>query len=218
MHPRLLLASVLAMSVSGCDLIDQSKHPQWALIDKPKIQAAIIETIRKQNPYPAELDNDYKGQLREYERTNQQVSDLMRSGRQRCLQQNAPEQARKERNAPDGFPPMPIALSSSYAGMGRPTPEMQACLQGVEKDQLILDLRAKAEAFNDLQMRRREHDMRVQKIMGEAIDAATERYARANGFKLVLTNESSIAYNQSEQLLDITPGIIKEIQNAPATR
>ena len=211
MHPRFFLAAFLALAVSGCDQLLGQSQPHWALVNKPKIQSAISNTIKQRNPYPAELDNDYKSQLREYERTNPQISELKRGGMQRCMSLHTREPNKSERLAP----PAPTSMYGIPMGTDRPSAEVKTCIEGIEKDQLILDLKAKAHVFNELQQRRREHDVQVQRIMDKTIDSAIEDYARANGFNLIVTNESSIAYNHSLQVLDITNGVIKQIQNPP---
>ena len=208
MYSRTLIIALLALPLSGCDLPFGKSHPQWAIINRQKIQAAISETIKQKNPYPANLDTDFDNQQQENQRTSQQISDLRRSAMQACLGKSPNGQMKGGQPMPS--PAMPLYGSSQMGSI--PSEEAQACIQGIDRDQLIIDLKGKLQAFDKLQQQRRMHDIQVQKIMNDSIDSAIASYARASGLTLVISNEPSIVYNESKQVLDVTDGVIDRIQ------
>lgn len=214
MPSRSLIATSLVLVLSGCDQLPWNGQPDWALINKPKIQAAISDELRQRNPYPAELEADYKSQQQAYERTNQQISELKRASMQRCMSLRSGETTQREPAPRESASPL-IAYSM---GAAQANGAVHDCIQGIEKDQLIIDLKSKAQEFNQLQQRRREHDIQVQKIMDDTIVSAIQHYAQANGFRLIISNESSIAYNQHQQVLDVSNAIIEQIRQAPAAQ
>lgn len=218
MHLRIMGPALLALSLSGCNDIFNS-GPSWALVNKSKIQSAVSENIKQLNPYPAELDSAYQEAKQEYERTNSQISELKRNGMQRCmnLQAEKPETPEKQSAQRMQPPPIPSYAYGSLSSSARANPDVQICIQNLEKDQLILDLKAKAQSFSQLQQQRREHDLKVHKIVEASIDTAIASYARERGFKLILSNEQGIVYNQEQQVLDVTSAVIERLQQpAPA--
>jgi hypothetical protein len=210
MYSRALLVALLAMPLAGCDLPFGKTQPYWALVNKSKIQSAISDSIKQSNPYPKELGEDYEAQQQEYERNNRQISELHQSGMMRCLRKNGGAPLKPQPQAYSVAPEYGAMLGSATQSNNEAT-EQRECLQGIEKDQLIVDLKAKAQLFIQLQKERREHDIKVQKITSETIDAAVEAYARANGFSLIVSNEPSIAYSETKQVLDVTDGVTERI-------
>ncbi|QKE62592.1 hypothetical protein HNE05_04195 [Aquipseudomonas campi] len=219
MHLRIMTPALLALSLTGCNDIFNS-GPSWALANKSKIQSAVSENIKQLNPYPAELDSAYQEAKEEYERTNSQISELKRNGMQRCmnLQVEQPEKQPPQPMQRMQPPPMPSYAYGSLSANSRANPQVQACIQNLEKDQLILDLKAKAQSFNQLQQQRREHDLKVHKIVDASIDTAIASYAREHGFRLIISNEQSILYNQNQQVLDVTSGVIELLQQPAPTQ
>ncbi|MCY1395238.1 hypothetical protein D9M71_101790 [compost metagenome] len=196
---RPLIVAVATLTLGGCkDVFQGDSTPDWALINTSKIQAAVREVVKEQNPYPADIDDKYQAKQQEYSRINEQISELKRSSMQRCMgQQNGAGARRFEGSVPQAI--------TSVA-----SPELHACIKSIETDQLILDLKAKAKTFTELEQRRREHDIKVQKIMDETIRQAVATYAVKNDLALIITNEPSIAYNKANQVLDVTGGVITQ--------
>jgi hypothetical protein len=194
-------------------MLGGQQYPDWALVNKQEIHSAIADSFEDEHPYPAELDNDYSARVAEQERLSQQISDLKSNATQRCLSmKSAPASA----DTPPRYPSPPQPLQREYViRQAGSTAELQSCLQDIENDQLIRDLRAQTKAFQELQQQRREHDVAVRKLLDEQITAAIATYATANGFSLVISNESSIVYNQNQRVLDVTAAVIAQLQNPP---
>lgn len=208
---------LLLLLLSGCDRIPGTQAgPSWAVIEKSTIQSAIADSIKEKHPYPPEInDENYKVQQLEYRRLSQQVSDLRTAAMQRCVsQQNSDAStAAPKRQAAAGSPV--VTAPSAYWSE---TPSRASCMQQVGDDQLIADLKIKMQGFNTLEQQRNRHDNMVRKVIQTTIQTATETYARAHGLSLIIDGRSDIAYNQSNQLLDVTQGVVEQILNSSAPR
>ena len=203
---------LLLILLTGCERTPPSRPaPTWAVIETATIQSAVSDSIKEKHPYPQEInDENYRALQQENRRLNQQASSLRTAAIQRCMAQDKSDAPQAEQKTTQGVSSTNI-MQINVHGLARGG----ACIQKIDDDQLIADLKAKIESFSKIEQQRSRHDNMVRKTIQSTIQAATEAYARAHGLALVIDSRSDIAYNQSNQLLDVTQGVVEQILNPP---
>jgi hypothetical protein len=212
--------------IVGCDYeLGHARTFKWATVDKYKIQNAVVDDFKNNNPYPAEISKDIDRRVRDRDTLKEQISDLETAGKQKCKAsgtQKTDASPKKTIGSPDAMPSEPHIESIEDWNRERRlenSPEYIDCMANVKKDQLIIDLKDKVKALDDMYDAKRKYDDSMKKKLEKTIDAAVAEYAEKNGFELIISNQSNgiVIYSKEKAVLDVTADVIDAVQKSIAT-
>ena len=225
-----LLLPILLVSVASCDY-EVNKHAKtfkWAAADKYKIQNAVDDNFKNNNPYSEDINKSKENSTRERNLTKEQISDLERAGEKKCktsflpVSSSGADPKASLRNAQTivmaDEPQIASIEDWQRARKAENSPEYQDCLANIKKDPLIADLKEKSQKLDDIYDAKRKHDDEVKKKLEKIIDSTIAAYAEKNGFDLIITNQSkdNILYSKDKAVLDVTADVIDVLQKSMA--
>lgn len=215
-----IVLGLFLISIVGCDNIDfmrkysgtgtataltqNNSHNsllKWAVINRSKVISTINENFKKNNPYPKEIDQDFEQTNSDRYLLVQQVSELERTAKQKCVSDTANNAANQQSKA--------MADMSAY-GYGN-TPAFRECLLNIQKDPLTANLKEKLKKIENLYAQRREYEKQLRKKTDELIALAIPKYAEQNGYQLIINQSNDLVYNHDKLVLDVTDDVIDYI-------
>jgi len=193
---NLLLISLTFLLIAGCYEKDNNAyHLSWATLDSRVIQSELLRIVKRQNPYPGEINID-RNQLRKKMRNlSSQINTLVRAARQNCM------------------PDKPQSSESKSKSMRYRSPYNAECINKINSDPLISDLKAKKENLSSIYQRRSQHDLKIKLASKAYVDTLVREYSK-NKFELVISNRKQyILYNKKGLSIDITEAILNRIKS-----
>lgn len=212
--------------IVGCDFdFCHARTFKWATVDKYKIQNAVADDFKSNNPYPADISKDIDSRVRDRNLLKEQISELETAGQKKCKASVLPKSdptTKKLMGNPDVMPSEPHIESIEDWHRERRvenSTEYLDCVAGVKKDQLIIDLKEKSKALDDMYEAKRKHDDATKKKLEKTMDAAVAEYAEKNGFELIISSQSNgtVIYSKDKAVLDVTADVIDAIQRSMTT-
>jgi hypothetical protein len=199
---------IALFALGGCDKLPSLQTtPQWAVVDSSVLYNSTFESLKLKHPYPKEIDdNAFRDEQAEYERVSNQISGLRQAALERCMGQAVPAEMAKS------SPPL---YGSMMSGNTPPKAPTMNCWMQADQDQLIIDLKTKLNSYTQIKTQRGLHDQQVHQLIKPTIDQAIDAYAREHKLALVIDGGRNIAYNQSNQFLDISQGVAELIARNP---
>jgi hypothetical protein len=195
---------ILMVGLSSCNYLeDNVYHFKWAEVDSRKLETAIKEIIKEQNPYPQSYALN-KTDLQSSTRTlSRQISQLKTEAREKCrLEAKADDKKAPIVNRPDIIVQREKILRGGYD---------QRCLSRIDDDQLIKDLQKQLDDINQITNLQRQHDRAITVASQKEMDNIISDFA-TDKFDLVIDKNSKVPYNKTGLALDITDALLRHIE------
>ncbi len=232
-----IMYCLVFIAIAGCDKNLTSNHSfKWAVINQNILQNKVSEIFKKTDAFYKE-NSGYEGNRRELNLIEQQIGEITLSAAQKCaadigkLDKNNPATPSKTiPKEPSKIMPTQMAGAPSrqagwlygdefqygqQAGGSElmQNPAYQDCLRNIRTDQLLIDLKDKKKKIDSLSIVLQQHEQDSRKQINEEIELAVAKYAKQNGYQVILNGANNIMYNRDNVVLDVTNDALEYIKN-----
>ena len=192
---NILLVSLTILLITGCNEKEKNAyHFSWATLNSRLVESELLKIAKRQNPYPSEINID-KMQLRKnMSNLSRQISTLTRTARENC---------KTEKPRSSEVKPKSMRYRSPYN---------IECINKINSDPLIANLKEKKQNLSSIYQLRSKHDLKIKAASKAYVDTLVREYSN-NKFELVIQNNTrNVIYNKKGLSVDITEAILNKIK------
>ncbi len=217
MRFSILIICILFLTTSCYEQGVESYHFDWAIVDTRLIEEQLLIIAKKQNPYPKEISMDVNLLRADSNQISKQLNSLRRTAQNMCsskemsIEQSKNHELKlpvsKEILSRTTISPS-MGASDSFIG----TISMNECINNINSDPLISDLKANLDKLKNISKLQSKHDSTVRKTARTYSLIMISEYSRGKFEIVIKSDRKNILYNNSGLSIDITEAIINEMK------
>ena len=213
-----ILIICILFSTTSCYEQDVTPyHFDWAVVDTKLIEVQLLIIAKKQNPYPKEINIDIDLLETDSNQLSRQVNSLIRTAQKMCSSKKMSIEQSKTQELRIPASKAIMSRSTISPGMGSPNSSIETisrneCINNIDSDPLISDLKAKLDKFKNISKLQSKHDSTVRKAARTYSLILISEYSKDKFEIVIKSDRKNVLYNKSGLSIDITEAILNEMK------